>query len=69
MRYTSRLVIRNKGDQMNRKVRKASLRTTKGIAPQTHRKRKEAKKAFPKKSHGTRPFSSIDYKALPKENL
>jgi hypothetical protein len=32
----------------------------------TNRKRKAAKKLFPKKSHGTRQFSAEDYKALPK---
>jgi hypothetical protein len=32
----------------------------------THRKRKAAKKLFPKQAHQTRPFTYEDFKALPK---
>jgi hypothetical protein len=31
-------------------------------------KRKAAKKAFPKVAHNTRPFTSADYAALPKQH-
>ena len=33
----------------------------------TKRFKKAAKRLFPKKSHATRPFTSADYSALPKE--
>jgi len=33
----------------------------------SHKAKKAAKKLYPRKPHTTRPFSSIDYAALPKE--
>ncbi len=33
----------------------------------TNRKRKQARKRFAKMPHSTRPFTSADYAALPKE--
>jgi hypothetical protein len=34
--------------------------------PLTKRARKAAKRLFPRKAHSTRPFTSDDYKNLPK---
>jgi hypothetical protein len=33
----------------------------------SNKTRKAARKAFPKQSHSTRPFTSADYAALPSE--
>jgi len=37
------------------------------MKPVTHKAKKAAKKLFKKLPHTTRPFSSEDYKNLPKE--
>jgi len=37
------------------------------IKATSYGKRKAAKKRFPKQPHNTRPFTSVDYEALPNE--
>ena len=37
------------------------------MKPTTKKAKRTAKRLFPRKPHSTRPFSSSDYAALPKE--